>query len=78
MVCGNISYTLVKKCSAFLVGRLAERDEILHDDRHWSVAACDAIAVTFNLVLSSLLGIKTIESGYLAEFLSERDEIRQR
>jgi len=24
-------------CSTFLVHRLAERDEIWHDDRHWSV-----------------------------------------
>jgi len=57
----------VKNCNAFLVRRLAERDEIWHDAGHLCVAAGE--------LWSTFTGAQNFDSGYLAHFLSQRNEI---
>jgi len=71
----------VKNCSAFSrIRRLAERDEIWHNEGgHWCVAGLN----DFGELRSSLSAAQIFDSGYLAHFrylaelLSERDENRQ-
>jgi len=56
---------------AVLVHRLAERDEIWHDDGYWCVAGLKG----FGGLWSTFPGPQIFDSGYLARFSSEGDEI---
>ena len=62
-----------KNCNAFLVHRLAEGDDIWHDDGHWYVGIND-----FSELWFTFPGAQLFDSEYLADFMSERDEIWQR
>ena len=66
-----------KNFVTLLVHRLTERDEIWHNDGHWSTGGLKRFSSRTLLQFLPPYGVKYFHSGYLAHFLSERDEVWQ-